>query len=64
MHSPLDETSPHYHSIKFKILVCMHKAQIIDMYWGVEVNIHIRIIIDIPGQLHAFAMYPVRWGTR
>ena len=64
MHSLFAETSPHNHSLKFKIPVCMYKAQIIDMYGGVEVNIHTMIAIDIPGQLHAFAMYPVRWGTR
>jgi len=42
----------------------MNKAQIIDMYGRVEVNTHTLIIIDIPGQLHSFDMYPVRRGTR
>ena len=60
MHSPFAETSPHNHSLKFHIPVCTHKAQIIHMYGGVEVNIHTLIVIDIPVQLHAFAMYPAR----
>jgi hypothetical protein len=60
MHSPFAETSPHNHTLKFQIPVCMHKAQIIDMYGGVEVSIHTLIVIDIPGQLHAFAMYSAR----
>jgi len=38
----------------------MHNVQIIDMYGGIEVNIHTLIVIDIPVQLRAFAMCPVR----